>query len=184
MSAVCTCTFKKKFFLIVYLIFASECLYLALLKNLWTFPQFVNKALCLCSFILYRIYRRSSLPQTWHPEWRCWLQCHCDHVSKHRSLIILANMLPGDRISAVKYELLEQPIETFHSYLCFYFICLFYSYNLAIGNDSDRSLFRKLQLKYAIFDEGHMLKNMNSLRYRHLMAINVSWPLCSLLLFF
>lgn len=51
---------------------------------------------------------------------------------------------------------------------------LFSRYNLAIGNDSDRSLFRKLRLKYAVFDEGHMLKNMNSLRYRHLMAINVS----------
>ncbi|KAK2837161.1 hypothetical protein Q5P01_014373 [Channa striata] len=46
------------------------------------------------------------------------------------------------------------------------------TYNLAIGNDNDRSLFRKLRLKYAVFDEGHMLKNMNSLRYRHLMAIN------------
>ncbi|XP_056140395.1 SWI/SNF-related matrix-associated actin-dependent regulator of chromatin subfamily A containing DEAD/H box 1A [Lampris incognitus] len=46
------------------------------------------------------------------------------------------------------------------------------TYNLAIGNDCDRSLFRKLRLKYAVFDEGHMLKNMNSLRYRHLMAIN------------
>uniref|UniRef100_A0A674BMV7 DNA helicase n=1 Tax=Salmo trutta TaxID=8032 RepID=A0A674BMV7_SALTR len=45
-------------------------------------------------------------------------------------------------------------------------------YNLAIGNDNDRSLFRKLRLKYAVFDEGHMLKNMKSLRYRHLMAIN------------
>ncbi|KAL0979793.1 hypothetical protein UPYG_G00189740 [Umbra pygmaea] len=46
------------------------------------------------------------------------------------------------------------------------------TYNLAIGNDSDRSLFRKLKLKYAVFDEGHMLKNMNTVRYRHLMAIN------------
>ncbi|XP_029016897.1 SWI/SNF-related matrix-associated actin-dependent regulator of chromatin subfamily A containing DEAD/H box 1A [Betta splendens] len=46
------------------------------------------------------------------------------------------------------------------------------TYNLAIGNDSDRSLFRKLRLTYAVFDEGHMLKNMSSLRYRHLMAIN------------
>ncbi|KAM6944290.1 SWI/SNF-related matrix-associated actin-dependent regulator of chromatin subfamily A containing DEAD/H box 1A isoform 2-T2 [Lycodopsis pacificus] len=46
------------------------------------------------------------------------------------------------------------------------------TYNMAIGNNSDRSLFRKLPLKYAVFDEGHMLKNMNSLRYRHLMAIN------------
>uniref|UniRef100_A0A672KTH3 DNA helicase n=1 Tax=Sinocyclocheilus grahami TaxID=75366 RepID=A0A672KTH3_SINGR len=48
----------------------------------------------------------------------------------------------------------------------------FCHYNLTIGNDYDRSLFRKLRLKYAVFDEGHMLKNMNSLRYRHLMAIN------------
>ncbi|XP_040898949.1 SWI/SNF-related matrix-associated actin-dependent regulator of chromatin subfamily A containing DEAD/H box 1A isoform X2 [Toxotes jaculatrix] len=46
------------------------------------------------------------------------------------------------------------------------------TYNLAIGNDNDRSLFRKLRLKYAVFDEGHMLKNMSTLRYRHLMAIN------------
>lgn len=58
-------------------------------------------------------------------------------------------------------------------------------YNLTIGNSSDRSLFRKLKLEYAVFDEGHMLKNMSSLRYRHLMGINVSvnvcleaWPLC------
>uniref|UniRef100_A0A8C4HYN3 DNA helicase n=1 Tax=Dicentrarchus labrax TaxID=13489 RepID=A0A8C4HYN3_DICLA len=65
--------------------------------------------------------------------------------------------------------------ESLHSFL-FYSVLLvfdlFYRYNLAIGNDNDRSLFRKLRLKYAIFDEGHMLKNMNSLRYRHLMAIN------------
>uniref|UniRef100_A0A8C9Y1C8 DNA helicase n=1 Tax=Sander lucioperca TaxID=283035 RepID=A0A8C9Y1C8_SANLU len=46
------------------------------------------------------------------------------------------------------------------------------TYNMAIGNANDRSLFRKLRLKYAVFDEGHMLKNMNSLRYRHLMDIN------------
>ncbi|KAJ8394309.1 hypothetical protein AAFF_G00047160 [Aldrovandia affinis] len=46
------------------------------------------------------------------------------------------------------------------------------TYNLAIGTENDRSLFRKLNLQYAVFDEGHMLKNMNSLRYRHLMAIN------------
>ena len=51
---------------------------------------------------------------------------------------------------------------------------MFCRYNLAIGNDIDRSLFRKLSLEYAVFDEGHMLKNMSSLRYRHLMSINVS----------
>ncbi|XP_068617188.1 SWI/SNF-related matrix-associated actin-dependent regulator of chromatin subfamily A containing DEAD/H box 1A [Brachionichthys hirsutus] len=46
------------------------------------------------------------------------------------------------------------------------------TYNSAIGNESDRSLFRRLNLKYAVFDEGHMLKNMNTHRYRHLMGIN------------
>ncbi|KAL4660861.1 SWI/SNF-related matrix-associated actin-dependent regulator of chromatin subfamily A containing DEAD/H box 1 [Arapaima gigas] len=51
------------------------------------------------------------------------------------------------------------------------------TYNLAIGNESDRSLFRKLKLQYAVFDEGHMLKNMSSLRYRHLMSINARYRL-------
>ena len=61
--------------------------------------------------------------------------------------------------------------------VCVWCVCVhMYRYNLAIGNSSDRSLFRKLKLEYAVFDEGHMLKNMNSLRYRHLMAINVSAP--------
>lgn len=73
-----------------------------------------------------------------------------------------------DEISAVQRDLHEEP---FAHTVAF---ALFHRYNLAIGNDSDRSLFRKLPLKYAVFDEGHMLKNMNSLRYRHLMAINVN----------
>ncbi|CAK6950557.1 SWI/SNF-related matrix-associated actin-dependent regulator of chromatin subfamily A containing [Scomber scombrus] len=63
----------------------------------------------------------------------------------------------------LKHDILNNEVE---------FNVIVTTYNLAIGNDSDRSLFRKLRLKYAVFDEGHMLKNMNSLRYRHLMAIN------------
>ncbi|KAL0965579.1 hypothetical protein UPYG_G00283170 [Umbra pygmaea] len=51
------------------------------------------------------------------------------------------------------------------------------TYALTIANDNDRSLFRKLKLEYAVFDEGHMLKNMSSLRYRHLMAINAKYRL-------
>ncbi|XP_019908993.2 SWI/SNF-related matrix-associated actin-dependent regulator of chromatin subfamily A containing DEAD/H box 1b isoform X2 [Esox lucius] len=51
------------------------------------------------------------------------------------------------------------------------------TYAQTIGNDNDRSLFRKLKLEYAVFDEGHMLKNMSSLRYRHLMAINAKYRL-------
>ncbi|XP_036618673.1 SWI/SNF-related matrix-associated actin-dependent regulator of chromatin subfamily A containing DEAD/H box 1 isoform X2 [Trichosurus vulpecula] len=46
------------------------------------------------------------------------------------------------------------------------------TYNCAISSSDDRSLFRRLKLNYAIFDEGHMLKNMGSVRYQHLMTIN------------
>ncbi|KAM8759982.1 SWI/SNF-related matrix-associated actin-dependent regulator of chromatin subfamily A containing DEAD/H box 1A [Acanthopagrus schlegelii] len=63
----------------------------------------------------------------------------------------------------LRHDILNQDVE---------FNVIVTTYNVAIGNDNDRSLFRKLRLKYAMFDEGHMLKNMNSLRYRHLMAIN------------
>ncbi|KAJ7402999.1 SWI/SNF-related matrix-associated actin-dependent regulator of chromatin subfamily A containing DEAD/H box 1 [Pitangus sulphuratus] len=48
------------------------------------------------------------------------------------------------------------------------------TYNSAISSSEDRGLFRKLKLNYAIFDEGHMLKNMSSVRYQHLMTINKS----------
>ncbi|XP_070614106.1 SWI/SNF-related matrix-associated actin-dependent regulator of chromatin subfamily A containing DEAD/H box 1 [Erythrolamprus reginae] len=46
------------------------------------------------------------------------------------------------------------------------------TYNSAISSAEDRSLFRKMKLNYAIFDEGHMLKNMSSVRYQYLMTIN------------
>lgn len=46
------------------------------------------------------------------------------------------------------------------------------TYTCAISNADDRSLFRRLRLHYAIFDEGHMLKNMSSIRYQHLMTFN------------
>ncbi|XP_061784717.1 SWI/SNF-related matrix-associated actin-dependent regulator of chromatin subfamily A containing DEAD/H box 1A [Nerophis lumbriciformis] len=63
----------------------------------------------------------------------------------------------------LKYDILNGELE---------FNVIVTTYNFVIGNDSDRGLFRKLRLKYAIFDEGHMLKNMKTLRYRHLMAVN------------
>ena len=53
--------------------------------------------------------------------------------------------------------------------------CLLFRYNMATGGIEDRSLFKKLKFHYAIFDEGHMLKNMGSLRYQNLMKIRVSF---------
>ena len=45
---------------------------------------------------------------------------------------------------------------------------------MATGSTEDRSLFKKGYFSYAVFDEGHMLKNMSSLRYQNLMKIRVS----------
>uniref|UniRef100_A0A673NL57 Helicase C-terminal domain-containing protein n=1 Tax=Sinocyclocheilus rhinocerous TaxID=307959 RepID=A0A673NL57_9TELE len=61
----------------------------------------------------------------------------------------------------MRYEILNQIVD---------YNIIVSTYNLAIGNNSDRSLFCKIKLEYAVFDEGHLLKNMNSLRYRHLMV--------------
>ncbi|CAI9739166.1 SNF-related matrix-associated actin-dependent regulator of chromatin subfamily A containing DEAD H box 1- [Octopus vulgaris] len=48
------------------------------------------------------------------------------------------------------------------------------TYNMATGCLEDRVLFKKTQFHYAVFDEGHMLKNMSSLRYQNLMKIQKS----------
>ncbi|XP_038049305.1 SWI/SNF-related matrix-associated actin-dependent regulator of chromatin subfamily A containing DEAD/H box 1-like [Patiria miniata] len=45
------------------------------------------------------------------------------------------------------------------------------SYNMCISNVDDRSLFRKMGIHYVVFDEAHMLKNMQSQRYKFLMRI-------------
>lgn len=45
------------------------------------------------------------------------------------------------------------------------------TYNMATGSVEDRALFKKFFFHFAIFDEGHLLKNMSSLRYQNLMRI-------------
>lgn len=44
---------------------------------------------------------------------------------------------------------------------------------MASGSSEDRVLFKKLRYHYAVFDEGHMLKNMTSIRYQSLLKIQV-----------
>uniref|UniRef100_A0A4W3I7L9 SNF2 related chromatin remodeling ATPase with DExD box 1b n=1 Tax=Callorhinchus milii TaxID=7868 RepID=A0A4W3I7L9_CALMI len=52
------------------------------------------------------------------------------------------------------------------------FIIPLFRYSCSISNADDRSLFRRVKLHYAVFDEGHMLKNMSTIRYQHLMTFN------------
>ena len=48
-----------------------------------------------------------------------------------------------------------------------------YSYTVCIGRVEDRKFFRKLRLKTLVLDEGHMLKNMSTLKYNYLMRMQV-----------
>jgi len=45
---------------------------------------------------------------------------------------------------------------------------------MATGSLDDRLLFKRMKFHYAVFDEGHMLKNMTSARYRGLTRIQAS----------
>lgn len=46
------------------------------------------------------------------------------------------------------------------------------TYNLLISTNEDKAFVKKLNIGYVIYDEAHMLKNMNSIRYKGLMQIN------------
>jgi len=46
------------------------------------------------------------------------------------------------------------------------------AYNIAISRPEDRGFFRRINSYFAVFDEGHMLKNMSSQRYQYLMRLN------------
>ncbi|ELU04658.1 hypothetical protein CAPTEDRAFT_222942 [Capitella teleta] len=63
----------------------------------------------------------------------------------------------------LRSELLDGSIGEFHVLLT--------TYTVATNSAEDRVLFKKLKFLYAIFDEGHMLKNMQSVRYKGLMKI-------------
>lgn len=55
---------------------------------------------------------------------------------------------------------------------------------MATGSLDDRLMFKRTKFHYAVFDEGHMLKNMTSARYKGLMRIQARAAapvLCSIL---
>ena len=51
------------------------------------------------------------------------------------------------------------------------------TYNMVSGSKDDRSFLRKLKFDYMILDEGHMVKNVSSQRYKHLMSIKTPYRL-------
>lgn len=61
------------------------------------------------------------------------------------------------------------------------------TYNIATGSKEDRAFLKHLKCKSMILDEGHMMKNASSQRYRHLMAYKTPFRLlltgCLILIF-
>ncbi|KAI9364554.1 SNF2 family N-terminal domain-containing protein [Pilaira anomala] len=51
------------------------------------------------------------------------------------------------------------------------------TYNIATSNADDRSFLKKLRCRSMILDEGHMIKNCTSARYKYLMKISVPFRL-------
>ncbi|KNE65251.1 hypothetical protein AMAG_10896 [Allomyces macrogynus ATCC 38327] len=51
------------------------------------------------------------------------------------------------------------------------------TYNVATGGKDDRVFLRKMKFRTMILDEGHFVKNADSMRYKHLMAINAPFRL-------
>ena len=45
------------------------------------------------------------------------------------------------------------------------------TYGLTSSTNEDKAFFKKLKIEYCVFDEAHMLKNMNSVRYQALIKI-------------
>ncbi|EIW82919.1 hypothetical protein CONPUDRAFT_52649 [Coniophora puteana RWD-64-598 SS2] len=51
------------------------------------------------------------------------------------------------------------------------------TYNLAQGDERDRKFFRRMEWDCCIFDEGHVLKNFESQRYKALLKYESNWRL-------
>uniref|UniRef100_A0A0A9W3B1 SWI/SNF-related matrix-associated actin-dependent regulator of chromatin subfamily A containing DEAD/H box 1 homolog n=1 Tax=Lygus hesperus TaxID=30085 RepID=A0A0A9W3B1_LYGHE len=49
------------------------------------------------------------------------------------------------------------------------------SYQIVGSNAEERKMFKIMPLQYVVFDEAHMLKNMNTQRYGHLFSINATF---------
>ncbi|KAI9203510.1 SNF2 family N-terminal domain-containing protein [Polychytrium aggregatum] len=69
---------------------------------------------------------------------------------------------------AERFELQESLLETRGEYQV-----LVTTYNLATGNKEDRGFLKRMKFRSLILDEGHMVKNMDSSRTRHLMSYKI-----------
>lgn len=102
----------------------------------------------------------ASTLSNWHREIETW----CETMS-----VVIYRGSQNDR-RELRLQLVNKEIEDYQVLLT--------TYNMVVSSPEDRNLFRKLGFNYVIFDEAHMLKNMSSIRYKHLMKIKARRRLC------
>lgn len=114
-------------------------------------PNFTKPHLVVCP---------SSTMENWKREFECWLPStkiflyHGEERRHHLKRVIKAKTNPTE--AEERYKDIDVIITTYTS---------------SNSHEIDRVGIKKLGVGYAIFDEGHMLKNMNTNRYKSLMKI-------------
>ena len=67
-----------------------------------------------------------------------------------------------DERQQIRFDILKRGVE---------FDVMLTTYTVGISSEHDRKLLRKYRFHTLILDEGHMLKNMKSQRFTHLMRV-------------
>lgn len=95
----------------------------------------------------------SSVLDNWKQEFQAWwpdVQMICYHGSQ-------------DSRRELRLQILNDEIDEFDVMIT--------TYNMVTSSSEDRGFFKRLEFHYVVFDEAHMLKNMASQRYQHLMKV-------------
>ncbi|KAF8781585.1 SWI/SNF-related matrix-associated actin-dependent like protein [Argiope bruennichi] len=95
----------------------------------------------------------SSVLENWKLEFKAWwpdVKMICYHGSQ-------------DSRRELRMQVLYDEVEDFDVMIT--------TYNMVTSSAEDRGFFKRLKFHYVVFDEAHMLKNMASQRYQHLMKI-------------
>lgn len=80
------------------------------------------------------------------------------------------NLMLYDKL---KKALLEQIISRFSFKKWFQIDVLLTTYSMVGSKVEDRKFFKRFKINYVIYDEGHLLKNCSTERYKNLMKIHV-----------
>lgn len=128
-------------------------------------PNFTRPHLVVCP---------SSTLENWRREFECWcpsFRIHSYH-GEHRRHVLRKIIKAKNGAKADDFkedDQTEDKANEENASLSSYenIDVIITTYQSCVANEHDRVAIKKLGVGYAIFDEGHMLKNMNTHRYLH-----------------